>query len=375
MQEFLKKAILRLFPELSGGLHLDRYGRVLAIADAPAAGAASERFRPRLAADIEILTPDMEPDPAFPQYTAVPLPVPMGAGGEAGIFAPPRPGALVVVGFAYGRQDHPVIRQIYGMGESLPQVAPGDMLLQQSPTVFQRADAGGNWSRETDAAIIDKSVSRRVEAMNSETDLAREVKRISEHSNVEIDGAGTLEVGTQLTMLAGKRADLGTLGEMNLTAAGDSTSSTGKNAVETVGGNHSSRVKLNRDVTIEGGRVENVAKGQVTAISQGRNETIGADQALEVGGDHTDIADGDRLIEAANIILRAGTFTIVSNGKGGSINLYGELLDCLADIRRALDVLATHDHPNTGTINQGGAVASEAASAEGHRQKMKGITG
>jgi len=211
-----------------------------------------------------------------------------------------------------------------------------------------------------------------------------------------VDGASTLEVGTQLTMLAGKRADLGTLGEMNLTAGGDSTHSTGKNAAETVGGNHSSRVKMDRDIIIEGGRAENVAKGQVTVIGQGRNEKIGADQALDVGGssdetigadraldvggdntvkvggDHTDTAAGDRTIEAANLIFKAGSFTITSND--GNINLYEELLDCLKDIRQALDVLATHDHPETGTINQGGAVAAEAASAEGHRQNMKGIT-
>ncbi len=367
MQTFLKKAVLRLFPELSGGLHLDRYGRVLAIADAPEQGASSERFRPRLAADIEILTPDMEPDPAFPKYTAVPLPVPMGAGGEAGVFAPPRPGALVVVGFAYGRQDHPIIRQIYGMGDSLPAVAPNEMLLQQSPTVHQRADAAGNWSRETDAGITDKSVARRVEAMESTTELARETKRVSEHSSVEVDGASTLEVGTQLTMLAGKRADLGTLGEMNLTAGGNSTRATGANAVETVGGNHTSKVHKNRDVTIQG--------GQATNIGKGRNEKIGADQALNVGGNNTEISGGAKLIEAANITLNAKSTLTVTSEKGGGINLFAELLAALDDIKAALDVLAAHDHPAAGTINQGGAVAGHSAGLAGHRGKMGSITG
>ncbi|WP_022657820.1 hypothetical protein [Desulfovibrio desulfuricans] len=368
MQDFLKKAILRLFPELSGGLHLDRYGRVLAIADAPSQGASSERFRPRFAADIEILTADMEPDPAFPHYTAVPLPVPLGAGGEAGVFAPPRPGALVVVGFAYGRQDHPIIRQMYGMGDSLPQVGPEEMLLQQSPTTFQRADAGGNWSRQTDAEIADKSVTRRIEAMESTTELARETRRISEHSTLEVDGTHTLEVGTVLTMLAGLRADVGSLGALNLTAGGDSTHSTAGAAQETVGKDHASKVTGNRQIDIAGNRGLTVKGSNTDAIVQ--------NQAVNVGGRHTDIAKGDRNIEAANITLRArGRFTIIAEGEGGSINLYNELLDCLADIRAALDVLAMHDHPNAGTINQGGAVSSNAAGAEGHRQKMKGITG
>lgn len=170
-------------------------------------------------------------------YTAVPLPVPVGAGGEAGVFAPPRPEALVVVGFAYGRQDHPIIRQIYGMGDSLPQVGLEEMLLQQGPTTFQRADAGGNWSRETDAAITDKSVSRHVEAVDT-TKLATEPKQVSEHSRLEVDGARTVEVGTQLTMLAGSRADLGTLGAMNLTAGANQPTPRAKTLLKPWGRSH-----------------------------------------------------------------------------------------------------------------------------------------
>ena len=80
MKQAIKRAMIALFPELGAGLHLDRYARVVAVADAPGEGAASERFRPRFAVDIQILTPDGEPDPAFPVYTAVPLPVQSGAG-------------------------------------------------------------------------------------------------------------------------------------------------------------------------------------------------------------------------------------------------------------------------------------------------------
>lgn len=316
MQDFLKKAILRLFPELSGGLHLDRYGRVLAIADAPSQGASSERFRPRFAADIEILTADMEPDPAFPHYTAVPLPVPLGAGGEAGVFAPPRPGALVVVGFAYGRQDHPIIRQMYGMGDSLPQVGPEEMLLQQSPTTFQRADAGGNWSRQTDAEIADKSVTRRVEAMESTMELARETRRISEHSTVEVDGTRTVEVGTVLTMLAGLRADLGSLGALNLTAGGDSTHSTAGAAQETVGKDHASKVTGNRQIDIAGNR----------------GLTVQGADTVTVEGEETIKAKGKVTIESAHeILLRAPVVKIQGilttegyEGGPGSSTLYGD---------------------------------------------------
>ena len=316
MQAFLKKAILRLFPELSGGLHLDRYGRVLAIADAPNAGASSERFRPRFAADIEILTADMEPDPDFPHYTAVPLPVPLGAGGEAGMFAPPRPGALVVVGFAYGRQDHPIIRQIYGMGDSLPQVGPEEMLLQQSPTTFQRADAGGNWSRETDAGITDKSVSRRVEAMESATELARETRHVSEHSNVEVDGAQTVEVGTVLTLLAGLRVDVGSLGALNLTAGGDSTHSTAGVAQETVGKDHASKVGGNRQIDVAGNRGLTV-KGADAVTVQGA-------EAIKATGKVT-IESAQEILLRAPVVKIQGILTTEGyNGGPGSSTLYGD---------------------------------------------------
>ena len=75
MREMIKKIIMELLPELAGGLHLDRYARVLAAGDSPTEGATSERFRPRYAVDLEILGPDMEPDASFPRYSAVPLPV------------------------------------------------------------------------------------------------------------------------------------------------------------------------------------------------------------------------------------------------------------------------------------------------------------
>lgn len=388
MQEFLKKAILRLFPELSGGLHVDRYAKVIAVSDPPSEGSASERFRPRLAVDIEVLDADMNPDPAFPKYTAVPLPVPLGAGGESGSFAFPERGALVVVGFAYGRQDHPIIRQIYGIGDSLPEVKPGEILQQASPTVYQRADADGNWTRATDGDIKDSSVTRHVEAMESRAEYGKEQKTVTGHSAKAVHGASSLEVGTQMSFLAGKRANVGTLGDMHLTAGAESTHTTGKNAVETVGGNHSSRVEKDRDIVIKGGRSEDVAKNQKTTIGQSRAEHIGEDQSLsvdgdmkdevqgekkvDVGGKHTDKAGGNRTIEAANIILRASSRLTIIGGEG--VNYNQELLDCLGDIRQALDVLATHDHPDAGVINQGGQVAAEASSAEGHRQRMKGIT-
>lgn len=366
MREAIKNALLREYPELAGGLHLDRYGRVVAIADQPGEGVTCERFRPRFAVDVQILTPELEPDPAFPLYPAVPLPVPGGAGQECGTFAFPEPGALVVVGFVYGRPDHPVIRQVYPMGASLPSVAPREWLAQQSPAVFQRADAGGNWTRRTDAAIEDDSQARLVRAMDAVTEVAREIRRVSEHSTIEVGGMATLEVGTVLTMLAGLRADLGTLGALNLTAGGDSTHTTAGAAIETVGKDHASTVKGSRAITVSGSRTEAVTGAQKT--------TIGADQTTQVAGASKETIEGDKSIEAGNIQLTAqGKITFKAGNSGTS--LYAELLACLDAIKAALTVLASHTHPNAGAITEGSAVSVHAANLATHRGIIGGITG
>lgn len=357
MQNAIKAAVLKLFPELSGGLHLDRYARVVALADQPGEGVSCERFRPRFAVDVQILTPDMEPDPAFPLYTAVPLPVPAGAGQECGAFAFPEPGALVVVGFAYGRPDHPIIRQVYPMGASLPAVAPKEFLLQQSPTVLQRADAEGNWTRRTDAAIEDDSMSRLVRAVASVRDLARELVKVSEHSTLEVGGMHTVEVGTVLSMLAGLRADLGTLGELNLTAGGDSTHSTAGNAAETVGKDQSCIVK--------GSRTVNVTGAQATTTGGDLSETVGGAKDEDVAGASTEEAGGDKRVTAENIFLQARDKLTCTAAQGG-ISLFGEIMAALGDIREALVILSAHTHPQAGVIDQGGAVADEAESLGGH---------
>jgi len=365
MQDAVKSAVLKLFPELSGGLHLDRYARVVALADQPGEGVTCERFRPRYAVDIEILTPDMEPDENFPTYTAVPLPVATGAGQECGTFAFPEPGALVVVGFAYGRPDHPIIRQIYPMGVSLPAVAPKEILLQQSPTVMQRADASGNWTRRTDAAIEDDSMTRLVKAVESVRELAREIVRISEHSTIEVEGMRTVEVGTVLTMLAGLRADLGTLGALNLTAGGDSTHTTAGNATETVGGDQACTVKGGQSVTVGAGRSLVVSGEKTTTVTGGDTESVGGSKSEEVGGSSTEEVEGDKSITAGDILFAArGTFTCTA--ANGGVNLFGEILAALQDIRDALAILAGHTHPDTLVIEQGGAVSAEVTSLDGH---------
>ena len=318
MREMIKKIIMELLPELAGGLHLDRYARVLASGDAPTEGATSERFRPRYAVDLEILGPDMEPDASFPRYSAVPLPVSVGGGQESGTFSFPEAGALCVVGFAYGRQDHPIIRQIFPLGVSLPALERGEVLIQQGPTSFQRVDAQGNWKRETAADINEHSLGRTVKAENYSADLGSESRSVAAHSTESVGSCKTIEAGTVLTMVAGLRADLGSLGALNITAGGDSTHSTAGTAQETVGKDHTSKVTGNRQIDIAGNR----------------GLTVQGADTITVEGEETIKAKGKVTIESAQeLLLRAPVVRIMGvlsteayNGGPGSSTLYGNFV-------------------------------------------------
>ena len=345
-----------------------RHGaRVLAVADAPGQGAASERFRPRYAVDIQILTADGEPDPAFPTYTAVPLPVPTGAGQEKGLFSFPEPGAQVVVGFAYGRPDHPIIRQTYPLGVSLPEVAQGEQLWQSTPAVYQRADAGGNWTRATEAKIEDASRERVVRAQTSADELGTETRTIREHSKESVGGIKQIEA-TTLSLVGGLRADLGSLGNVNMTAGAHSTITTGKARTDTTGGDFAEDVGGNRTAKVAGNAGDEVAGA--------RNRKIGGDETTTVSGASTEKVGGAKTVTAAQMTFNSES-TIGFNaggGDGGGTSVFREFLGFCDEVLAALDVLAAHDHPDAGTINQGGSVSGHRAAAGQHREKLGQIT-
>jgi hypothetical protein len=154
MEDAIRRAVDRQFPELSGGYHLPRFGRVVAVPDAPAAPGLCDDFRPRFGVDVEVLLPDGEPDPSLPILAGLPLPAPMG-GQEAGMFGFPEEGTTVVISFAYGLPNKPFITQILPHGLSLPRVPKGDQVWQHSEACQQRVDADGNWLRQTDGKIQD----------------------------------------------------------------------------------------------------------------------------------------------------------------------------------------------------------------------------
>lgn len=407
--------MLRAFPELTAGLHLDRYARVLKVTDAPEEGGSSERFRPRYAVDIEILTPDGEKDEAYPVYQAVPLPVPVGAGMESGQYAFPEPGTHVVIGFAYGRADHPVIRQIYPTGLNLPELTNGEQRWQQSATVYQNADKHGNWKRTTEAIITDESLRQVTRCVERIDELSRELRTISENSTETIGGVKTLEALGAVHLGSGGRCNLYSVDSMNLTTARDLRCLVTDNKREGIGKDHQAEVKGNRiskihkdeTNTVGGNFTQKITGTSKEDIGGESTQYIGADALQDIGGDYTQHVDGDISIESGgnSSIESGGTISVESggtathsaggvftisapkvkigsgggSGSGGGVSLLDEMLDVWKEVRDALAVLASHTHPVSGSTtnapDQSGTIAGHGKEVAKHHDRVNSIKG
>ncbi|BCS47075.1 hypothetical protein Pta6605_54060 [Pseudomonas amygdali pv. tabaci] len=55
MDDAIKRSVERQFPELTGGYHLPRFAKVVAVADAPASAGLCDDFRPRFSVDLQVM--------------------------------------------------------------------------------------------------------------------------------------------------------------------------------------------------------------------------------------------------------------------------------------------------------------------------------
>jgi len=253
MEDAIRRAVERQFPELTGGYHLPRFARVVAVADAPASAGICDDFRPRYAVDIEVLGPDGEPDPQLPQLAGVPLPLPTG-GEEMGMYAFPEEGTQVVVCFAYGLPNKPYIQTILPHGLSMPKVPKGDQVWQHSEAAQQRVDADGNWLRQTDGKIQDKAIEREVEALENREQFQNHMQTIDDHSTESVGGVKTIEALGALKLMSG--------GSASLAAVDDLHQATGRDLNLVVGQKHNAMVGGDMQERIEGLRQSVVGVSQ-----------------------------------------------------------------------------------------------------------------
>lgn len=242
MDDAIKRSVERQFPELTGGYHLPRFARVVGVADAPAGASMCDDFRPRYAVDIEVLGPDGEPDPALPQLSGVPLPLPSG-GDEMGMFAFPQEGTQVVVCFAYGLPHKPYIQTILPHGLSLPKVPKGDQVWQHSDAVQQRVDAEGNWLRQTDGKIRDHSLEREVEALGNREKYQSHDQHVENHSTEKVGGIKRIDALGALKLNSAGTATLAALDDMHQATGRDYNLVVGKKHNAAVGGDMQEKIQ------------------------------------------------------------------------------------------------------------------------------------
>ncbi|WP_416362811.1 hypothetical protein [Pseudomonas sp. NFX183] len=242
MDDAIRRSVERQFPELTGGYHLPRFARVVAVADAPAGAGICDDFRPRYAVDIEVLGPDGEPDTKLPILAGVPLPLPTG-GEEMGIYAFPEEGTQVVVCFAYGLPHKPYIQTILPHGLSMPSVPKGDQVWQHSEACQQRVDADGNWLRQTDGKIRDKSIEREVEAMGNTERFQSHIRTVDDHSKELVGGIKKIEALGALKLLSGGSASLAAVDDLHQATGRDLNLVVGQKHNATVGGDMEERIQ------------------------------------------------------------------------------------------------------------------------------------
>jgi len=242
MDDAIRRSVERQFPELTGGYHLPRFGRVVAVPDAPAAPGLCDDFRPRFAVDVEVLLPDGEPDPDLPILFSVPLPAPNG-GQEAGFFGFAEEGTAVVVCFAYGLPHKPFIQTVLPHGLSLPRVPKGDQVWQHSEACQQRVDADGNWLRQTDGRIQDKAVERQVEALDNTERYQNHTAEVDDHSTESVGGIKKVEALGALKLLSGGSANLAALDDLNQATGRDLNLVVGQKLNATIGGDMQERIQ------------------------------------------------------------------------------------------------------------------------------------
>ncbi|MGY2361541.1 hypothetical protein ACW9IO_03200 [Pseudomonas azotoformans] len=242
MEDAIRRSVERLFPELTGGYHLPRFARVTGVADAPAGAGICDDFRPRYAVDLQLLGEDDEPLQDMPMLAGVPLPMPVG-GDEMGFLAFPEEGTRVVVCFAYGLPNKPYIQTILPHGLSLPKVPKGDQVWQHSDAAQQRVDADGNWLRQTEGRIRDKSIDRDIESLSNTERHQRSVVAIDDHSMETVGGRKTIEALGALKLLSGGSASFAALDDLHLATGRDLNQAVGQKLNLAVGGSLLERIE------------------------------------------------------------------------------------------------------------------------------------
>ncbi|WP_458118815.1 hypothetical protein OF381_10565 [Mannheimia haemolytica] len=188
-----RRAVEKAFPELAGGYHLSKFGRVVGVSDPSSGGEISDPFRPKYAVEVQLLDEQGNEDESLPILSSVQIPV-VGSSSQGGDFSFPEVGAKVEIGFVNGQANQPVIRNVFAEGKTVPPVGIGERLRQQRPEVFERVDSAGNMIRQTDQGINEQSLSRAITTDSETKQLGQQIKEIEGNQQTTVGGNKTTHV-------------------------------------------------------------------------------------------------------------------------------------------------------------------------------------
>lgn len=363
MDDAIRRSVERQFPELTGGYHLPRFGRVVAVPDAPVDNALCDDFRPRYAVDVEVLLPDGEPDPELPILQGLALPVPAG-GQEAGLLGFPEEGTTVVVSFAYGLPSKPFIQQVLPHGLSLPRLPKGDQVWQHSEACQQRVDADGNWLRQTDGKIRDQAIEREVEALDNAEHYQSSAVEVDDHSTETVGGIKRIEALGALKLLSGGSASLAAVDDLHQATGRDFNLVVAQTHNATVGGDMREVVRGRRHVETQGD-LDLVSNSSVSL-------SAAEDLSVEIAQNHTAAVGGDMSERIAGIRRSIAAQTWVGSE---SFNMLRIVCDLLILVQQMNIQLASHTHtpgpePSESDTTQFGAKAARAAALAAQLQSI-----
>lgn len=291
-QSAKKREWLQQFPEFASGYHLPLFGQIVAVRDESTAGQMNDAYRPRFAVDVQLLDENLNTDKRVPVYRSIPMPINM-AGNEAGAMAYPTEGTLVEIAFAYGRNDHPIIKNVYGKDYALPELEAGEQLQQQRYEVSTRVNAAGDTKEQTDQTQTKEAFHHIDKADRYQGEFGNHHITVDEHSIEEIVGKKVIEALGAISLLAGDNVTLGSLGNMQLATAGELITTIGK--------------LRNTVITLD----------DKYKVLENRIQEIGKDDIVVINGQQTITISKDQIIQAKNISMEGGKIQL--NGGAGVI--------------------------------------------------------
>ena len=192
----IKKIVSKFFPELSGGYHLPHFATVVAVSEGIQSAQLNDESNPVYAVDVKILDINNNPDPDFPIFTMLPLPIP-AAGNHRGLFGLPAVGSIVEVAFAKGSPSHPFIRSVLSHNVIVPALEGDEIRWNKNKEVYQNATSDGDWHRVTNRAIHDES-NDLIERIESIADRLAKEKQL-----IRVQDGGKIWLGSESINLLG----------------------------------------------------------------------------------------------------------------------------------------------------------------------------